>query len=70
MNPFDSWLAKNPELGKFVNDYFRDNISIVNENPALKADCESLFEQGTLNEKLQVLTLLSAVKLHFSPEKN
>lgn len=70
MNPFDNWLVKNPELGKFVNNYFSDNISIVNENPVLKADCESLFEQGTLNEKLQVLTLLSAVKLHFSPEKN
>ena len=69
MNPFDSWLAKNPELGKCVNDYFNDNINIVKGNPTLKADCESLFEQGTLNEKLQVLTLLSAVKLHFNYNK-
>ncbi len=68
MNPFDSWLAKNPDLGKFVNDYFQTNISIVNGNQALKTDCESLFVQGNLNEKLQVLTLLAAIKLHFSPD--
>jgi asparagine synthase (glutamine-hydrolysing) len=65
MNPFDKWYDKNPELKDFVIDYFNKNIELLHAFPALQADCKWLYEVGTLNEKLQVLTLLSAYRLHF-----
>lgn len=66
MNPFDSWLKKNPELGQYLVSYFNDNIEAMLDQATLKNDCTVMFEQGNLNEKLQALTLLSAIKLHFS----
>ncbi len=65
MNPFDDWFEKNPDLKQFITNYFTDNIGLLSDNQELKTDSESLFNTGTLNEKMQVLTLLAAVKLHF-----
>lgn len=65
MNPFDEWLDKNPGLKAFVEDYFQQNIGLLSGYPELQADSKLLYTQGNLNEKLQVLTLLAAVKLHF-----
>jgi asparagine synthase (glutamine-hydrolysing) len=65
MNPFDEWMEKNPELSEFVYTYYNSNILNLTDYKELKLDCEKLFNEGNLNEKLQVLTLLSAYKLHF-----
>ncbi len=64
MNPFDYWMADNEELRKYIMQYFVDNIEVLNDNNELKNDCILQFEQGNAGEKFQVLTLLSAIKLH------
>lgn len=67
MNPFDYWLVTNPGLKKFINDYYMQNINLITSNE-LKQNCCFLFNSGTGSEKLQILSLLSALKLFF--EKN
>lgn len=64
MNPFDYWISDNKELRDYLNTYFNDNINLVRNNKELEKDCHSLFEEGNSGEKFQVLTLLSAIKLH------
>lgn len=64
MNPFDYWLGNNNDLAKSFVDYYEINIDRIN-NKELKDDCKWLFENGNWSERFQVLTLLSAIKLHF-----
>ncbi len=66
MNPFQHWYRTNSGLRLFVNDYFRENLYLLDDYHQLKTDCTSLFNQGTLLEKAQVMTLMAAIKLHFS----
>lgn len=65
MNPFDYWLEENKPLAQHFTDYFRQNISLV-ENDELRNDCNWLFENGNWDERFQVLTVLAAIKLHFN----
>jgi len=60
MNPFDYWYHSNPNLPTFFNKYFSENIHRISD-PELKKDCEYLFK-GTTTEKMQVLSLLAAIK--------
>jgi hypothetical protein len=50
--------------------YFEENIALLSDKPNLKKDCEYLFAEGNTNERLQVLTLLGAIKLHFTQQNN
>ncbi|MCK9206152.1 MAG: asparagine synthase-related protein [Salinivirgaceae bacterium] len=61
MNPFDYWYKTNPSIPLFFNSYFNDHIHLI-ENTELCDDCKKLFEGSTI-EKMQVLSLLAAVKL-------
>lgn len=61
MTPFDRWYASNQSLKRFVDAYFTENIDRI-ENPALREDCSSMMQEGSFQEKLLVLTLLSFVK--------
>lgn len=65
MNPFDEWFAKNPSLQTYLANYYDEHISLLNIDLQLKKDCKLLYETGNVNERLQVLTLLGAIKLHF-----
>src|SRR3989339_21657 len=61
MNPFDYWYRTNPLLPGFFNTYYQENIHRI-PDPELQKDCELLFT-GTTVEKMQVLSLLAALKL-------
>jgi asparagine synthase (glutamine-hydrolysing) len=61
MNPFDLWYNTNKALPKFFDTYYDENIDRI-EDDELKNDCKLLFK-GTVTEKMQVLSLLAAVKL-------
>lgn len=61
MNPFDYWYKTNPAIPRFFNSYFADHIHLI-EDAELREDCTKLFEGSTI-EKMQVLSLLAAVKL-------
>lgn len=64
MNPFDFWLIENEGLKDTINAYFVSHIKLLDNNIELKQDCIQLFNNGNSGEKFQVLTLLSAIKLH------
>jgi asparagine synthase (glutamine-hydrolysing) len=65
MNPFDYWLENNASLRAEFDAYFSKNIEHV-VDAELRNDCVWLYQQGNWGERFQVLTLLSAIKLHFS----
>jgi asparagine synthase (glutamine-hydrolysing) len=61
MNPFDLWFKTNEALPKFFNAYYNENIDRINDQE-LRKNCAILFK-GTTTEKMQVLSLLAALKL-------
>lgn len=61
MNPLGYWYDTNPALRKFTDEYFNQNIDLI-ANTELKNDCITLFTQGSMIEKNQVLTLLGATR--------
>jgi asparagine synthase (glutamine-hydrolysing) len=65
MNPFDDWFDKNPSLQEYLSNYYYEHISLLDDQKELKKDCELLYSTGNVNQRLQVLTLLAAIKLHF-----
>ena len=65
MNPFDLWLEENSELRKYFDDYFEENICLLDSYETLKQDCENNFKTGNAMDKFTALSLLSAVKLHW-----
>ena len=64
MNPLEYWYNTNNDLKTFQDNYFKENIDRIT-NEGLKSDCQNLYNSGNAIEKNQVLTLLSAIKLHF-----
>ncbi len=63
MNPMDYWWDTNMVLQeKFVN-IFNENINVLENHKKLFDDCVFLFNKGSLVEKIQVLTLLKAIKM-------
>lgn len=64
MNPIDYWLIHNNKLLNFFNQYVEDSIKLEIDNE-LRNDLVKLFKYGTGIEKIQVLTLLSAIRMYF-----
>lgn len=62
MNPLEYWFKNNTELKTFMNNYFNENIGLLNNFSQLKTNCESLYLKIGGTEKNQALTLLSAIK--------
>jgi asparagine synthase (glutamine-hydrolysing) len=65
MNPLEYWLNTNGDLRKYLNEYFAINIDRI-ENVQLKEDCINHYNNGNGIEKMQVISLLSGLKLFFS----
>lgn len=65
MNPFQYWYNTNEQLRLFANNYFQQNIYLLDEYPELKSDSTRLFNERSFIEKTQVMSLLEAIKLHF-----
>lgn len=66
MNPFDYWISENDSLKNYIESYFSDHIHLLNQHESLQKDCNKLFNKGNAGERFQIITLLAAVKLHFS----
>lgn len=62
MNPLDSWFENNATLNQTLNDYFHENIHLLTDK-AVRDAATDLFKSGVMMEKLQTITLLSAIKL-------
>lgn len=65
MNPLGYYLSTNKDLQVYVESYLNDNIDRITD-PSLKADVLSIMHGNSVIEKIQALTLLSALKLFFN----
>lgn len=61
MNPYNYWYRNNQLLRDYFNRYFKDHIDLIKDNE-LKRDCEMQFSRDNAIEKMQVLTIISAIK--------
>ena len=61
MNPYKYWYKTNQDLSKNFDSYFNTYIDLI-EDQELKKDCVTLYQNNGVIEKMQVLTLLSALK--------
>lgn len=68
MNPFNYWYESNYSLKKFIDNYYENNINLLEKYPELKEDCKNLFMTGKFSEKAQVITLLEFYKQVFCLE--
>lgn len=64
MNPTEYWYKSNPALRSVIHTYYSANIDRLNSHTQLMKDARKLYSEGTFLEKIQVLTLLAAMKLH------
>ncbi len=62
MNPFDLWYNENPRIYSFINNYYNDNINLLNGHQDLKGQCMSMFENGETLDKLMVISLLAGIR--------
>lgn len=62
MNPVDYWYNTNRSLKKFMDNFWMDNSAII-PNEQLKNDMTHLFRDCVVYDKLQCLSVLSAMKL-------
>jgi len=63
MNPTDYWYRTNETLRTTFTTSFERDISYLRDYPKLRDDVAYLFQNGTLLEKGQCLTLLEAIRL-------
>lgn len=64
MNPIGYYITHNADLQQYLNDYFQ-YIDVV-ENKELRAAIQEMYNNGNATEKLQVVSLLSAIKLFYN----
>lgn len=63
MNPLQYWYNTNPELRNWIDNYINDHLPLLDSFPELKKDCLELYNSKEWTGKIQVMSLLSAVKL-------
>ena len=66
MNPYEYWYKNNDDIRSYIDSYYKiiDNLSCVSEN--LKNDLKYLFENGSVSEKFQVMSVIEAYKQWFN----
>ena len=70
MTPGEYWYRTNSNLKATIENYFDDHIILLSKFPTLMDDSKNLFKNGTLGEKIQVLTLLSGISSLISTNKS
>lgn len=64
MNPIGYYIQTNEELRKWMDDYIKENIQRV-ADPILYEDILTMVKKDKTIDKIEILTLLSALKLFF-----
>lgn len=64
MNPFDNWFISNPQLSRFMDQYYIDNISLVKDE-ALRNDIVATYKSGIGVFKISAVNLLAVYKRYF-----
>lgn len=65
MNPLSLWYNESDALRKYFSTYFDVHITCQVLSEKLREDMRMLFAKGTVREKAQVLTALSAITEYF-----
>lgn len=65
MNPLEYWMHTNEELKLYLDNYFSSHVDLVQDSQ-LKQDCITHYTTGNGVEKMQVISLLSALKMFFN----
>ena len=65
MNPIDYWFLTNPRLQEFISSFWEEN-SIRIPYPSLYDDMKTLMKEEAIYDRLQCLSVLSAIKLILS----
>ncbi len=66
MNPLDYWYRTNRNLQDFMDNYYKEHLSLLNDFPELKNDLAVLYTKGNTIEKCQALTLVGSFKKFLS----
>lgn len=64
MNPINYYYYHNSKIRDYINSY-KDYLDLV-EDSSLRHDVSVLFDNGTVRERIQAVSLLSALKLFYS----
>ncbi len=65
MNPIGYWLTTNKNLETNFKDFYNTTVQKI-KDPSLKLDIDNIFNFGTPIEKVQVISLLSAIDMYYS----
>ena len=68
MNPYDFWYLHKPEIRKFMDSYFENNIGDCCAGKQLLEDMKVMYIHGNAIEKAQVLSAIAALKFYFANE--
>lgn len=64
MNPIGYYLNSNKELTEYIDKYFDDNVGLITNN-YLKKDILEIKNNNNSIEKIQAISLLSALKMFY-----
>ena len=59
------WYKNNNDIKDYMDCYFTTNINRLCEFTELQKDCINMYNNYTIIEKAQALTLLAVMKLYF-----
>lgn len=68
MNPFDYWYETDPQLRKFIQQYYDDYSALLMGFNDTYARIESLIKSNRTIDKLLALTVISTFKAYFCSE--
>jgi asparagine synthase (glutamine-hydrolysing) len=66
MNPFEYWYETNPDLRKFIFNYYRENIHLINKYPNIGDRLKTIQEKGNTIDKMIMMTVISVLKQYFN----
>lgn len=62
MTPDEYWFQKDKKLQTFYDNYFKENIELFSSNVSLYKELKDFYQQGNLEDKSYVLTILETVR--------
>ncbi len=62
MNPIDYWLRNNPSIKEYIDKYFDNHISLLNEFAQLQNELTALYSSDNALDKIVALSMISAIK--------
>lgn len=65
MYPYQFYFDNDPEIQKYYQKYFDENLYRIKNFPELYNDVKELFAVGNFHEKSQAVNILSIFKLYF-----